>query len=85
MDKKYLETQASVLVNLYTAKKFDEAVLKGKVLIKKFPDQIIFYGRQIDCANRALQAWLLLQASTNSVAKTFQHKAKHQNCCSHRQ
>ena len=44
MDKKYLETQASILINLYTAKKFDEAIQKGKVLIKKFPDQIIFYN-----------------------------------------
>ena len=44
MDKKYLETQASVLINLYSAKKFDDVVQKGKVLIKKFPDQIIFYN-----------------------------------------
>ena len=44
MDKKYLETQASILINLYNSKKFDEVVQKGKVLIKKFPDQIFFYN-----------------------------------------
>ena len=36
MDRKYLENQASILVNLYNSKKFDEAVQKGKILIKKF-------------------------------------------------
>ena len=44
MDRKYLEKQASILVNLYNSKKFDEAVQKGKVLIKKFPNQLMFYN-----------------------------------------
>ena len=28
MDRKYLENQASILINLYNSKKFDEAVQK---------------------------------------------------------
>ena len=44
MDRKYLENQASILVNLYNSKKFDEAVQKGKILIKKFPNQLVFYN-----------------------------------------
>ena len=44
MDRKYLEKQASILVNLYNSKKFDEAVQKGKILIKKFPNQLMFYN-----------------------------------------
>ena len=44
MDKKYLENQASILINHYNSKKFAEVVQKGKVLIKKFPNQLIFYN-----------------------------------------
>ena len=44
MDRKYLENQASILVNLYNSKKFNEAVQKGKKLIKKFPNQLMFYN-----------------------------------------
>ena len=44
MDRKYLENQASILVNLYNSKKFNEAVQKGKILIKKFPNQLMFYN-----------------------------------------
>ncbi len=44
MDRKYLENQASILVNLYNSKKFNEAVQKGKILIKKFPTQLVFYN-----------------------------------------
>ena len=44
MDRKYLENQASILVNLYNSKKFNEAVQKGKILIKKFPTQLMFYN-----------------------------------------
>ena len=40
MDRNYLENQASILVNLYNSKKFDEAVQKGKILIKKFPKDL---------------------------------------------
>ena len=44
MDTKYLENQASILVNLYNSKKFNEAVQKGKILIKKFPNELMFYN-----------------------------------------
>ena len=44
MDKKYLENQASILINHYNAKRFAEGIQKGKVLIKRFPNQIIFYN-----------------------------------------
>ena len=40
----YLQKQASILTNLYNTKKFDEVITKGKVLIKKFPDEILFYN-----------------------------------------
>ena len=32
------------LLNLYNANLFDEVVKKGKILIKKFPNQILFYN-----------------------------------------
>ena len=43
MDKKYFETQASILINYYNSKNYNKVVQKGKVLIKKFPNQIFFY------------------------------------------
>ena len=43
-DIKYLKEQTSALINLYNAKIFDEVVRKGKLLIKKFPNQILFYN-----------------------------------------
>ena len=44
MDKKYLENQAAMLINSFNTKRFSEVVQKGKVLIKKFPNQLIFYN-----------------------------------------
>ena len=44
MDKKYLENQASILINHYNFKRFEDVVQRGKVLIKKFPNQLIFYN-----------------------------------------
>ncbi len=38
----YLKKQVSILVNLYNTGRHEEVVQKGKVLIKKFPDQEIF-------------------------------------------
>ncbi|MDA9615874.1 sulfotransferase [Candidatus Pelagibacter sp.] len=40
----YLKEQISITINLFQAKKFDELILKGSGLIKKFPDQPIFYN-----------------------------------------
>ena len=40
----YLKKQLTIMVNLFEAKRFDEVINKGLVLIKKFPDQAIFYN-----------------------------------------
>lgn len=40
----YLKSQVSTLINLYNAKRHNDVVQKGKILIKKFPNQIIFYN-----------------------------------------
>ena len=40
----YLKKQISVTINLFNAKRFDELILKGRTLIKKFPNQPIFYN-----------------------------------------
>ena len=40
----YLKKQLSIIINLFEVKRFDEVIDKGRVLIKKFPDQAIFYN-----------------------------------------
>jgi len=40
----FLKKQVTVLINLYNSKNFEDVILKGKPLIKKFPNQIIFYN-----------------------------------------
>ena len=40
----YLKTQTSSLINLYNAKHYEEAISKAKILIKKFPNQLLFYN-----------------------------------------
>ena len=40
----YLKKQATIILNLYNSQKFDEVVSKGKTLIKKYPNQLIFYN-----------------------------------------
>ncbi len=40
----YLKKQTQILINLYNAKRYEEVILKGKVLIKKFPNQLLFYN-----------------------------------------
>ena len=39
-----IKKQAEIIVNLYNTNKFAEVIHKGKILIKKFPDQVIFYN-----------------------------------------
>ena len=39
-----LKNQISITVNLFRSKRFDELILKGSALIKKFPDQPIFFN-----------------------------------------
>ena len=43
-NKEVLQSQLVILINLYNSKNYHEAVRKGKILIKKFPNQIIFYN-----------------------------------------
>jgi tetratricopeptide (TPR) repeat protein len=40
----YLKKQASSVLNLYKVKKFNEVIDKCRVLIKKFPEQVVFYN-----------------------------------------
>ena len=40
----YLKKQLSIMLNLFEAKRFDELISKGEVLIKKFPEQAILYN-----------------------------------------
>ena len=40
----YLKKQLSIMITLFETKRFDELIVKGITLIKKFPDQPIFYN-----------------------------------------
>ena len=40
----YLKKQVSIMINLFQTKRFDSVIDKGKILIKKFPDQAIFHN-----------------------------------------
>jgi len=68
MDRKYLENQASLLINLYNSKKFNEAVQKGKFLIKKFPNQLMFYNAtalSLSSVGRSQEALKILKEALN--------------------
>ncbi len=43
-DIEYLKKQTSILINLYNSKRFEDVIQKGKILLKKYPDQIILYN-----------------------------------------
>ena len=43
-DKEFLQKQLVILINLYNSKNYQEVIQKGKGLIKKYPNQIIFYN-----------------------------------------
>jgi Flp pilus assembly protein TadD len=40
----FLKKQISMMMNLFNARKFDQIINKGTVLLKKFPDQAILYN-----------------------------------------
>ena len=40
----YIKNRLSVMINLFKTRRFEELIDKGIVLIKKFPNQIIFYN-----------------------------------------
>ncbi len=72
MDKKYLENQASILINHYNSKRFAEVVQKGKILIKKFPNQIIFYNAtalSLSALGKNYEALDILNLALNSNPK----------------
>ena len=43
-DIEHLKKQASIILNLYNAQNYDEVISKGKILINKYPNQLIFYN-----------------------------------------
>ena len=43
-DLEHLRKQTSILINLYNSKRFEDVIQKGKILLKKYPDQIILYN-----------------------------------------
>ena len=40
----YLKKQVTIIINLYNAQRHTDVIQKGKVLIKKYPNQILFYN-----------------------------------------
>lgn len=40
----YLQKQASIILNLFNSKNYDEAITRCKTLIKKYPEQVMFYN-----------------------------------------
>ncbi len=43
-NSEYLNNQVQIMINLFKAKRFDTLIDKGLILIKKFPDEAIFYN-----------------------------------------
>lgn len=43
-DVNYLKKKAEIIVNLYNTGKFEEVIIACKTLLKKFPEQIIFFN-----------------------------------------
>ena len=43
-DLEHLQKQTLILMNLYNSKRFEDVIQKGKILLKKYPDQIILYN-----------------------------------------
>ena len=74
MDKKYLENQATILINHYNSKRYTEVVQKGKVLIKKFPNQLIFYNAtalSLSALGKNYEALDILNLALNSSPKNI--------------
>ena len=40
----YLQKQASIILNLFNSKNYDDVITRCKTLIKKYPDQVMFYN-----------------------------------------
>jgi Tfp pilus assembly protein PilF len=57
----YLKKQISIMITLFETRKFEELIAKGNILIKKFPDQPIFYN--------------IVSLTYNAIGKTTEAKA----------
>lgn len=40
----YLKKQAAIIINLYNTNKYEEVIAKSNFLIKKYPNQVLFYN-----------------------------------------
>ena len=40
----YIKNQVLIIMNFYNSRRYEDVILKGKPLIKKYPDQVIFYN-----------------------------------------
>ncbi len=67
-DTENLQKQLVVLINLYNSKNYKEAIQKGKGLIKKFPNQIVFYNAtalSLAAINRHTEGLNILKEALN--------------------
>ena len=64
----YLQQQATAIINYYNSGDFKQVIEKGNILIKKFPDQIIFYNATslALCAIGKFKALNLLHNANNN-------------------
>ena len=71
---KNLQDEASKLINLYNAKHFEEVVNRGKILIKKYPDQILFYNAtslSLSSLGKNVEALKILKEALNLQNKNI--------------
>lgn len=71
---KFLNQQLSIILNLYNSKMFDKVIVKGKVLIKKYPNQNIFYNivaLSLSYLNKNDEAIKLLNLALNNNSNDF--------------
>ena len=64
----YLTKEASIIVNLYNSKNFSEAIRKSKIVIKKHPDEILFYNilsLSLSAQNKNTEAIKYLDSALN--------------------
>ncbi len=66
-----LKKEASKLINLYNAKQFEDVVRKGASLIKKYPNQILFYNAtslSLSALGKNVEALKILKQALNLQA-----------------
>ena len=70
----YLQQQATAIINYYKSGDFKQVIEKGNVLIKKFPDQIIFYNATslaLCAIGKFKEALKLLHDANNNFIKNI--------------